>query len=119
MEQKRKEGLYVAAFTPYGYQKSEGNKNQLVMDEQTAPIIKDIFKMKLDGMSAAKIADVLKQNGYAYAKGGYAATENAKWSAKAVLRILKNEIYTGTMVQGKKTTYNYKLKNIIKKPKNE
>jgi len=131
LEQKRKEGLYVAAFTPYGYQKSEENKNQLVIDEQTAPIIKDIFKMKLDGMSAAKIADVLngkgilspimykKQNGYAYAKGGYAATENAKWSAKAVLRILKNEIYTGTMVQGKKTTYNYKLKNIIQKPKNE
>ena len=131
LEQKRKEGLYVAAFTPYGYQKSEENKNQLVIDEQTAPIIKDIFKMKLDGMSAAKIADVLnekailspimykKQNGYAYAKGGYAATENAKWSAKAVLRILKNEIYTGTMVQGKKTTYNYKLKNIIQKPKEE
>ena len=131
LEQKRKEGLYVAAFTPYGYQKSGENKNQLIVDEQTAPIIKDIFKMKLDGMSAAKIADVLnekgilspimykKQNGYAYAKGGYAATENAKWSAKAVLRILKNEIYTGTMVQGKKTTYNYKLKNIIQKPKNE
>ena len=131
LEQKRKEGLYVAAFTPYGYQKSGENKNQLIVDEQTAPIIKDIFKMKLDGMSAAKIADVLnekgvlspimykKQNGYSYAKGGYAATENAKWSAKAVLRILKNEIYTGTMVQGKKTTYNYKLKNIIQKPKNE
>lgn len=63
MEQKRKEGLYVAAFTPYGYQKSEENKNQLVIDEQTAPIIKDIFKMKLDGMSAAKIADVLNEKG--------------------------------------------------------
>ncbi len=36
-----------------------------------------------------------------------------------MLRILKNEIYTGTMVQGKKTTYNYKLKNIIQKAKNE
>ena len=60
-----------------------------------------------------------KEKGHAYAKGGYAATENAKWSAKAVLRILKNEIYTGTMVQGKKTTYNYKLKNIIQKPKEE
>ncbi len=63
LEQKRKEGLYVAAFTPYGYQKSEENKNQLVIDEQTAPIIKDIFKMKLDGMSAAKIADVLNEKG--------------------------------------------------------
>ncbi len=131
LEQKRKEGLYVAAFTPYGYQKSEENKNQLIVDEQTAPIIKDIFKMKLDGMSAARIADTLnekgilspvmykKQNGYAYAKGGYITENNAKWSATTILRILKNEIYTGTMVQGKKTTYNYKLKNIIKKPKSE
>ena len=131
LEEKRKEGLYVASFTPYGYQKSEENKNQLVIDQSAATIVKDIFKMKLDGMSAAKIADVLnekgilspvmykKQNGYAYAKGGYITEDNAKWSATTILRILKNEIYTGTMVQGKKTTYNYKLKNIIKKPKTE
>ncbi len=131
LEQKRKEGLYVAAFTPYGYQKAEENKNQLVIDEQAATIVKDIFKMKLDGMSAARIADVLnekgilspmmykKQNGYSYAEGGYITTDNAKWSATTILRILKNEIYTGTMVQGKKTTYNYKVKNIIKKPKKE
>ncbi len=131
LEQKRKEGLYVASFTPYGYQKATENKNQLVIDEKVAPVVKDIFKMKLDGMSASKIADVLnekgilspvmykKQNGYAYAKGGYITENNAKWSATTILRILKNEIYTGTMVQGKKTTYNYKLKNIIKKPKSE
>ena len=53
----------MASFTPYGYQKSEENKNQLVIDQSAATIVKDIFKMKLDGMSAAKIADVLNEKG--------------------------------------------------------
>jgi len=43
----------------------------------------------------------------------------AKWSPMAVDRILKNEIYTGMMVQGKETTLNYKLHKRIKKPKQD
>ncbi|NDO45324.1 recombinase family protein [Clostridium sp. MD294] len=86
---------------------------------------------QLDGMNEARISDVLnerdvlspimykKEKRYAYVKGRYITENNAKWSATTILRILKNEIYTGTMVQGKKTTYNYKLKNIIQKSKEE
>lgn len=33
---------------------------------------------------------------------------HAKWQAIQVLRILKNEVYTGTMVQGKRQKINYK-----------
>ena len=39
--------------------------------------------------------------------------------SKTILRILKNEIYTGTMVQGKKNNIQLQVKNIIQKPKNE
>ncbi|MDD7712573.1 MAG: recombinase family protein [Lachnobacterium sp.] len=42
-----------------------------------------------------------------------------KWSYNAVLRILKNEVYTGTVVQGKCTTPNYKIKKRIHKDETE
>ena len=42
-----------------------------------------------------------------------------KWSAKTVIRTLNNENYTGTLVQGRQGTMNYKIKDIIDKPKSE
>ena len=42
--------------------------------------------------------------------------EHAKWSATTIIRILKDEIYTGTLIQGKQSTHNYKLKELIDKP---
>jgi DNA invertase Pin-like site-specific DNA recombinase len=58
---KRKNGDYVGACPIYGYMKSEENKNQLVIDEYAAEIVKDIFKLKLSGFSAARIADELNK----------------------------------------------------------
>ena len=119
---KRKNGDYVGACPVYGYMKSADNKNQLVVDETAADIVRDIFRMKIEGVSAAKIADILngmgvlspieykKQNGLPYPKGGYADIANAKWSATTVIRILKDEIYTGVLIQGKQTTGNHKIK---------
>lgn len=43
----------------------------------------------------------------------------AKWSYNAVLRILKNEVYIGVLIQGKQTTPNYKVKIRVMKPEDE
>ncbi len=43
----------------------------------------------------------------------------AKWSYNSVTRILKNEIYTGVLAQGKQTTPNYKIKTRVMKPEEE
>ena len=43
----------------------------------------------------------------------------AKWCYNSVTRILKNEIYTGTLAQGKQTTPNYKIKTRVMKPEEE
>lgn len=40
----------------------------------------------------------------------------AKWSARAVLRILENEVYLGIMTQGKRTTPNYKVRTVVERP---
>lgn len=128
---KRSNGDYVGACAVYGYKKSEENKNQLIPDEYPAGVVQSIFKQKLDGMSAARIAEELnrtgvlsplsykRDRGLPHPKNGYADKADARWSATTVIRILKDEIYTGVLIQGKQGTFNYKLKDLIDKPESE
>jgi len=131
LEAKRRNGDYVGAIAVYGYRKSEENKNHLVIDEYAARVVRDIFRMKIDGASAARIASELnrlgilspvaykKNNGVKFPSGGYADKEDAKWSATTIIRILKDETYEGTLVQGRRTTHNHKIKDEITKPSDE
>lgn len=125
---KRDNGHYVGACPIYGYRKADDNHNQLVVDEHAAAVVRDIFRMKIDGMSALKIAEILnnfgylspliykKERGLPHPKGGYADKESAKWSPTTVIRILKDETYTGTLIQDRQGTLNYKIKDLINKP---
>jgi DNA invertase Pin-like site-specific DNA recombinase len=128
---KRAGGDYVGACPVYGYKKSAENKNALAVDEYPASIVLDIFHMKLDGQSAAKIANNLnalgilspieykKDRGLPHPKKGYTDKDGAKWSAHTIIRILSDETYTGTLIQGKCGTPNYKLKELQQKPESE
>ncbi len=128
---KRKDGGYVGACPIYGYRKSPENKNMLVPDEYAAKIVQDIFRMKIDGFSAARISDELNRlgvlsplaykvsKGLPHPTGGYTDSKEAKWSATTVIRILQDETYTGVLIQGRQSTHNYKIKDVITKPKNE
>lgn len=128
---RREHGEYVGAYTVYGYRKSEENKNQLVVDEYPASIVRDIYRMKIDGLSAAAIAEELnrrgvlspleykKDRGLPHAKKGFTDVPDARWSPIAVIRILRDETYTGTLLQGRQTTPNYKVKHLVQKPKSD
>lgn len=94
-----------------------------MVDEYAADIVRSIYRRKLEGMSANSIADQLNSEGvlapseYKRLCGlnyhsGFKTGTHAKWQAIQVLRILKNEVYTGTMVQGKRQKINYKIKKI-------
>lgn len=111
LEMKRKKGEYIGAFAVYGYLKDEANKNQLVIDEYAAGVVRDIFAMKMCGLSQQAIADKLNHDGILspmeYKKSiginletSFKKKVQAKWSYNAVLRILKNEVYTGVLAQG-------------------
>lgn len=126
MDIKRRNGEYIGAFAAYGYLKDAENKNHLVVDDYAADVVRDIFSMKLCGMSQQGIADKLNADGILsplqYKKSigvdlntGFAKSVKPSWSYNAVTRILKNEVYTGTVVQGKCTTPNYKVKKRIHK----
>lgn len=130
MAVKRKRGEYIGAFTVYGYLKSPEDKNRLVMDEYAAGVVCDIFRMKISGMGQQAIADRLNREGilpplaYKWSIGipletPFYLTGSEKWTYVAVTRILKNEIYTGVLLQGKQTTPNYKIKTRVYKPETE
>ena len=58
-EARRRQGDYVGAFAPYGYQKAMINKHKLVVDRQTADVVQKIFHWKNAGHSAEKICAFL------------------------------------------------------------
>ena len=128
---KRDNRDFIGACPVYSYRKSESEKNLLVIDEYPASIVRDVFRMKIEGMSAARIADTLnsfgilspyqykKDHGLPHPKKGYADIADAKWSATTIIRILSDETYIGTLIQGRQSTLNYKIKDLIDKPESE
>lgn len=127
---KRDKGDFVGAFTIYGYKKSKENRNQLVPDEYAADIVRKIFAWRIEGYSNLGIAEKLNELGilspmeYKKLNGEklqttFATGEKSKWSSVAVKRILTNESYTGTLVQGKEEKVNYKVNKTVKKPEKE
>ena len=129
LEVKRKRGEFIGAFPVYGYMRGE-DKNKLIVDPCAAEIVKEIFAMKMEGMSQQAIADELnrlgvlspaeykKEQGSGY-KTVFQTHSRAKWTAVAVLRVLTDEVYMGTLIQGKESTPNYKVRVREKKPKEE
>lgn len=127
---KRMEGKCVSAFAVYGYLKNPEDKNALVIDGYASDVVRKIFAWKMAGMSLAAIAEKLNQSGilspleYKKSLGmkyhtGFGGEGPAKWAATSVKRVLENQVYTGTMVQGKEEKANYKLKKRISKPREE
>ena len=130
LEVKRRNGEYIGAFTPYGYKKDENDKSRLVPDLYAAGVVKDIFRMKLHGMSQTAIADRLNEQGilspmeYKHSLGiriqdNFKTHEQAEWSSMSGRRVLENEVYVGTLTQGKHSTPNHKIKKIMDKPEEE
>ena len=130
LEVKRKNGEFIGSFAPYGYQKDEGCRNRLVVDPVAAGVGRDIFRMKLHGMSQDAIAGRLNDMGvlspmeYKSASGSNYQTsfktgERALWSSVTVRRILENECYVGNLVQGRQTTPNHKVKKYVVKPEKD
>ena len=104
---KRRNGDFVGAFPVYGYMKSEENKNLLVPDPYASRVVRDIFRMRLDGTSALRIATVLNEMGspshYKRTLGEITHENlvgNGHWQTRTVAKILRAEVYTGDLVQG-------------------
>lgn len=122
---RERQGRYIGSFPVFGYVRDQRRRGRLVIDESAAGVVREIFAMKLAGENNRQIADKLNQRGVP-SPAEYKAARNpryiapfqlnpqAKWFPATVERILKNEMYTGTMVQGREGTLNYKIKKRVK-----
>lgn len=124
MMSKMRVGLFIGAFAPYGYQKDPDNKNHLIVDEGVSGVVREIFRMNLkEGLGVTEIAKRLnaqgidppsiykKKRGSKYKCGKQIPTTNY-WSPDTVNSILSDEKYTGTMVQHKVMTKNFKAREM-------
>ena len=127
---KKQNGEYAGAFVAYGYVKDSDDKSKLVVDPFAANVVRDIFRWKIEGLSPQNIAGRLNELGIpspaeykrlsgSNYKTSFQTSSKAIWSHVSVRRILKNEIYLGVMIQGKRTTPNYKTKTVVTKAESE
>lgn len=129
LKNKRENGLYCAC-PPYGYKKDERDKNLLVPDENTAPVVQRIFRQAANGDSTRQIAidlnddkiipplkyRVLYRDTF-NERGAARATDY--WNYTTVKRILKNEVYLGHTVLGKTKKVSIKSSKKVKIKKDE
>lgn len=122
------QGQYNANCAVYGYRKSKEDKHKLEIEPEEAEIVKEIFDMKIAGMGTTHIAKILNDRDIPcpsemhrlqgdmrkWAKTG----GRCYWIASGIERIIRNEVYTGTMVQLKTRTESVGGKQ-AKRPKEE
>lgn len=93
-------GLYNGGFVPLGYRVIEQDfdtykKKKLVIDENTAPIVQAIFKMRANDIPVVEIIDFLNKNGYKTGKG-------TDFNKNSLQNLFKNKKYIGTTTYGEK-----------------
>lgn len=113
---KEQHGEFIGVFAPYGYRKGAEDRHRLEINPETAPVIRDIFTMRLSRMGYAAIArrlneqKILSPGAYIF-KCGLSTRSNyrdALWAAWNIKEILRNEVYLGHLIQGKRTQASYK-----------
>lgn len=106
---RKKQGKFISKFPVYGYLKDPNDKNHLVIDPDTAPIVHRTFQSLLDGTTMGFIAKELNQDDIPcpakyYALKGISNEKkylNSVWDRNSVKRILTNRMYLGCIVYGK------------------
>ena len=124
---RRKNGLHIGAFALYGYKKDPEQKGHLMIDEEAANVVREVFMLFSQGCGKTAIARMLNDKGipnpteYKRLHGlRYKQPKNSTlWKYSAISDMLVNEMYIGNMVQGKYGSVSYKTKQNKPRPKNE
>lgn len=126
---RRENGFHIGAFALYGYKKDPDKKGHLVIDEEAAAVVREVFNLFAQGYGKTAIARMLNDRGipnpteYKRQKGlRYKGAENKNstlWKYSAISGMLINEMYIGNMVQGKYGSVSYKTKVCKPRKKDE
>lgn len=63
LRQKQQRGEFIGAYAAYGYLKDPTNPHRIIVDEETAPIVREIFRRKAEGMGNTAITRWLNESG--------------------------------------------------------
>lgn len=108
--QAMKDGDYIGGRAPYGYRKDPENCHKLLIDENAAPVVRQIFQWAYEHKSLNGIVRNLNEMGIAAPSNYKESTGeitspgligSGKWQTRTVMKILQSEVYTGDLVQGK------------------
>ena len=129
--QLMKNGYYISGQTAYGYKVNLENKNQLIVDDEVADVIKWIYNLSLAGYSAKKIAftlteaQIITPGAYKLKNGDTRFTRQVnvsgglRWSWETIQTILKDRVYMGDMENHKSEKVSYKLKKYVTIPQEQ
>lgn len=112
----------------YGYKRSETDKNLWVIDDETAEVVRKIFRLCIDGYGPAQIARILTEEGiptptaYALSQGRDNGHKNVKldrWGSETISGILEKPEYCGHTVNFRTHVKSYKNKKRVNNPKED
>ena len=117
----KKLGDFVGKYAPFGYLKDEKDCHKLIIDEDAAKIVRKIFNLALKGKSKQEIIyelemkNILTPSVYMLERHNVKVSKiGKKWNTKMIDSILKNKMYIGSLVQGKRTRISHKVHNIVR-----
>lgn len=122
---KKRNGLFVGNYAPFGYKKCEDDKHKLEIERESAEVVKRIFNMFINGYSISKICDILTFENvktpsmYKNMKLGQNNLHYGVWSTRSIDNILRNPTYIGNLTQCRQKKINYKSKKRVYTKKDE
>lgn len=131
LRHKKEKGEYCCPYAPYGYKLDPEDKHHFIVDVPAANVVRSIFEMYRQGMGYIRIAKVLNEKqipppcvykemqGLNYRNPNAERITSRQWKDNTIYYILRQEVYTGKMVQGKSKNVSYKNKKRIKLPKDQ
>ncbi|KNY27699.1 MULTISPECIES: recombinase family protein [Clostridia] len=125
--ERQSKGEFLGAHVPYGYSRPDDGTYKLVVDEEAALVIRQIYQWKVEGLSDTAIARRLNDMGipspskYKYLKGEWknARYNNNIWQRQAIKAITENEVYLGHKIYGKIQASLYEGKRKSRVPRDE
>jgi len=108
---RAKDGQKLTGRAPYGYARDPSNRGRLIIDQNTAGIVRQIFELRANSMSYGQIAGELIKN--------QIPPPQSRWTAPTIKLILGNEIYIGNTVSLKRGTRSYRDKRIYWRDQSE
>lgn len=117
-------GKYLSSGV-YGYAKDPHDKNKLIPDPETAPVVRRIFSMTAAGMSFRAITRILASEGVLTPSAvkqrtpRTATSRPTDWNAATLTRMISNPVYLGKLVYGRSRKVSYKSKKVVDTPEEQ